>query len=89
MSILEDYDNYHFPGLEKRNKKHPRITYVNMRLMINKYMQPWVKNFEKAFKLLDKTNRYNTVILLKADDCTINEKSIIVQNMKEIMLIDK
>ena len=76
-------------GFLCKEKKYPKVTYVNMRLMIEKYMRPWVDDFEKAFKLLDKTNKYNIVILLKADGCTTDEKLIKVKNLKELMIIDK
>ena len=76
-------------GFLYREKEYPRVIYVNMGLMIDKYMRPWVKDFEKAFKLLDKTNKYNIVILLKADGCTPDKKLIKIKNMKKIMIIDK
>ena len=76
-------------GFLRKEKKYPEVTYVNMRLMIGKYMRPWVDDFGKAFELLDKTNKYNIVILLKADSCTTDEKLIKVENLKELMIIDK
>ncbi|GAH60991.1 unnamed protein product [marine sediment metagenome] len=74
---------------KKIEKKYPETIYVNMQLMIDKYMRPWVDNFEKAFKLLDEANEYNIVILLKADSCVVEEKSIKIQNLKKTMIVDK
>ena len=76
-------------GYLYKEKKYPKLMYIDMRCPINEKQNLWAKNFKKAFKLLDSTNEYNIMILLKADDCITDEKSILMQNMKKILIIDK
>ena len=74
---------------KKKEEERPKTIYVNMQLMIDKYMRPWVDDFKKAFALLDKANEYNIVILLKADSCTVGKKLIEIENLKKTMIINR
>lgn len=76
-------------GYLRKEKKYPKLMYIDMRKPIDVGTHLWAKRFEKAFKLLDKDNEYNIVILFKADDCATNKKSIVIKNSKEIVIIDK
>lgn len=84
-----EVEKWDYSELKERGKKQPLLGYINMRHPIDKELNPWIEDYRKAFKLLDKDNEYNIHILLKADTCMTDKKSIKIQNLKKIVIIDK
>jgi len=76
---------------KQKEKKKPLIVYSNIRFYVDEKLNPWVKKYKKAFKLLDEDNEYNTVILLKAyGGVNVSDKNeLLVKNLKKMLIIDK
>ena len=76
---------------KQNEKENPLVVYSNIRFYVDEKMNPWVKKYKKAFKLLDEDNEYNCVILLKAyGGSSVSDKNeLSVKNIKKCLIIDK